>query len=338
MTRYIIIDTANLFYRARHAVQGDPYSKAGLALHAIFRSVKKMWREHSGDHVVFCLEGKSWRFGPHPKYKANRKVDALLVTAREREENQVFAETYTELMQFLTNKTNSTVLQQELIEGDDFIARWTQMHPQDHHIIISGDTDFFQLLAPNVQIYDGVKDLLIGHDAVLDADQEKVEFSVKSSGKLNIGKKNPTFVAEVDWHRRALFTKCIRGDSGDNIFSAYPKVRDTKLKAAWEDREERGFNWNNLMLQTWTDYDDQNEEVEVKVIDRFKFNTSLIDLTAQPDHIKELMDATIIERVQKTPVNNVGIHLMRFCDKNGLINIGKESQAHAVYLNAPYTK
>lgn len=339
MARYIIVDLANMFYRCRHAVQGDPYSKAGLALHAVFRSIKKMWREHKGDHVVFCLEGKSWRFATHAKYKAHRRVDDLLITTKEREENQVFMETFQELQEFLVNKTNATVLQSDGVEGDDFIARWTQMHPNDEHIIVSGDTDFIQLLADNVQIYDGVRELLIGCDAVLDKDGIPLEFSVKGDGKLKVGKAaKADFVVEPLWWRRALFMKCMRGDAGDNIFSAYPKVRETKLIAAWEDRHERGFNWNNLMLQTWTDYDKNDEEIEVKVFDRFKFNESLIDLTLQPDDIKDLMDQVIVERVQKKHVNAVGIHMMRFCDKNGLINIGKEAEHHAVYLNASYAK
>ncbi len=341
MTKYLIIDTANLFYRARHAVSGDPYSKAGLALHAVFRSIRKMWREYGGEHVVFCLEGKSWRFDSHPKYKAHRRVVDLTLTAREREENQIFSETFTELTEFLISKTNATVLQKDRVEGDDFIARWIQMHPSDQHLIVSGDTDFIQLLEDNVQIYDGVRELLITKDFVKDGDGELVEFSVTSSGKLKIGKKvaaGQTFTPEAQWWRRALFMKCIRGDAGDNIFSAYPKVREVKMKAAWEDRKDRGFDWNNLFLQTWTDYDENDEPVTVKVMDKFIFNESLIDLTKQPDDIKALMDDVIVERVQKPRVGNVGIHMLRFCDKNGLVNISKEATDHTSYLNAPYAK
>ena len=341
MAKYLLIDTANLFYRARHAVSGDPFSKAGLALHAIFRSVRKMWREYGADHVVFCLEGKSWRYSVHPKYKAHRRVADQLLTAREREENQIFSETFVELTEFLINKTNVTVLQNEIVEGDDWIARWIQIHPDDEHVIVSGDTDFIQLLADNVKIYDGVRSLLISKDSVIDEDGDYVEFSVKSDGKLKIGKKvaaGTTFTPEADWWQRALFMKCIRGDSGDNIFSAYPKVREAKMKAAWEDRHDRGFDWNNLFLQTWTDYDDAGEEITVKVMDRFRFNESLIDLTKQPDEIKEIMDATIVESVQKARKGQVGIHMLRFCDKNGLINIGREASDHTAYLNAPYSK
>lgn len=341
MTKYLIIDTANLFYRARHGATGDPYSKAGLALHLIFRSIRKMWRDFGGEHVVFCLEGKSWRFDTYPQYKAHRRVADLTMTKSEREEDQIFRDTFVELTDFLINKTNTTVLQRDRVEGDDFIARWIQMHPGDEHLIVSGDTDFIQLLADNVQIYDGVRELLITKNFVKDKDGDMVEFSVTSAGKLKIGKKITdlgTFTPETDWWRRALFMKCIRGDAGDNIFSAYPKVRETKMKAAWDDRHDRGFDWNNLFLQTWTDYDDNEQEITVKVQDKYKFNQSLIDLTLQPDDIKTLMDEVIVERVQKPRVGNVGIHMLRFCEKNGLVNISREASDHTAYLNVPYAK
>ena len=35
--------------------------RVGMAMHIMFNSVKKVWREFDGSHVVFCLEGRSWR-------------------------------------------------------------------------------------------------------------------------------------------------------------------------------------------------------------------------------------------------------------------------------------
>ncbi len=71
-------------------------------------------------------------------------------------------------------------------------------------------------------------------------------------------------------------------------------------------------------------------------MDRYEFNRSLIDLTMQPDDIKELMDNTIVEQVQKTRKTGIGIHFLRFCERNGLVNVSKEANDHAEYLNAPY--
>jgi hypothetical protein len=53
---YILVDTANLFFRARHVVRGDLEEKIGMCLHVTFNSVRKAWRDFGGTHVIFCLE------------------------------------------------------------------------------------------------------------------------------------------------------------------------------------------------------------------------------------------------------------------------------------------
>jgi hypothetical protein len=343
MSKFILVDTANLFYRCRHAVTGDAYSKAGLALHAVFRSIRKLWRDYKADHVVFCLEGHSWRYAVYPEYKSARKAQRALANLKpaDQEEDQVFKETFEELVSFLTDKTNATVLQSDGVEGDDWVARFIQIHPNDEHLLVSGDTDFIQMLAPNVKIYDGVRELLITIDGIYDKANQRIEFGVKSDGKLRIGKplkKGEVFVPEAEWWKRALFMKCMRGDSGDSIFSAYPKVREKKLIEAWDDRNEMGYNWNNLMLQTWQKAKTDGTEEEIRVLDAYNFNKSLIDLTEQPEEIKELMDLLIVENVQKRGKQGVGIHFLRFCERNGLVNLSKEAADHAEYLNAPYAK
>jgi len=39
---YILVDTANTFFRARHVVRGDADIKLGMALHITFNSIKKI--------------------------------------------------------------------------------------------------------------------------------------------------------------------------------------------------------------------------------------------------------------------------------------------------------
>ena len=342
MSKYIIVDTYNLFFRCLHnGMMGDAYSKAGLSLHIVLRSIRKMWREMKADHVVFVLEGGSWRYDVYPDYKKSRKVAKALASVREQEEQQVFMESLNELVEFISTKSNCTVLKAKGVEGDDFIARWVQNHPEDQHIIVSGDTDFIQLLADNVVIYDGVRDVTIKTDGVFNKDGQPMEFGLRSNGHLRVGAEldllTQDFKVEPEWWRYAMFLKCIRGDSGDGIFSAYPKVRENKIKAAWDDRKEQGYDWNNLMLQSFQ-LGKGEDAVTKEVKTEYEFNLSLIDLTRQPEHVKELMDQTIIDAVTKDRVSSVGIHFMRFCDQNGLVNIGKEAADHAAYLNAPYAK
>ena len=349
--RFAIVDLMNLFARAQHVTRGDAFTKAGMALHIVFRSLRKLHREMKVDHMVFATEGKSWRYQIYPQYKAKRKLERAEMTAREKEESEVFLHVLNEFTTYLAEKTRCTVLHSPGVEGDDWVARWVQLHPDDEHVILSGDSDFIQLLAPNVSILDGVNERIIAQDGVTDFKGRRLEFHVDASkGKLKVGDKaDPDWLPEPEWWQKALFIKIIRGDDGDGIFSAYPGARyegsskKTGIREAWEDRNSGGYHWNNFMLQRWTkllgkDADGNAITEEVRVLDQYKFNERLIDLTKQPEEIKSLMDEVIVQAVQKEPVGNVGIHFLRFCNDQNLPNLTREAADHSAYLNASYSK
>jgi hypothetical protein len=186
--RYAIVDVANLFYRARHAAQGDAFTKAGLALTIIFRSLRKLHREFKTDHFVFTCEGRSWRYDIYPKYKSKRKLDKMEATPAEKEEEAAFMHVMNDFQEFLNDKTRCTVLQKDGVEGDDWIAHWIALHPDDEHIILSSDSDFVQLLSPKVKIYNGLDDTLLTTDGVFRVETgEQLVFAIKpDSGKVSI--------------------------------------------------------------------------------------------------------------------------------------------------------
>ena len=136
-----------------------------------------------------------------------------------------------------------------------------------------------------------------------------------------------------------LFEKCMRGDTSDNVFSAYPGVRKkgTKNKIglleAFEDKENKGFNWNNMMLQRWTDH----EGVEHRVLDDYNRNVTLCDLSAQPADIREKINDTI-NSIETKQVTQVGLRLMKFCAKWDMQRIADQAQQYADALNARYVK
>ena len=165
--KYILVDTANTFFRARHAIRGDADIKLGMALHIMFNSIKKAWQDYGGTHVVFCLEGRSWRKDAYKPYKANRAETRAAMTVKEAEEDALFWETFDKFKEFITEKTNSTVLQHSRLEADDLIAGFIQTHPNDEHIIISTDSDFHQLISENVKQYNGVADTLTTHEGII---------------------------------------------------------------------------------------------------------------------------------------------------------------------------
>ena len=67
--------------------------------------------------------------------------------------------------------------------------------------------------------------------------------------------------------RLFAFLKNVLGDISDNIFSAYPGVRTkgTKnkigIQEAYHDMGNKGFTWNNFMLQRWTDHNGEEHQV-----------------------------------------------------------------------------
>jgi len=326
--KYILIDTANTFFRARHIASrnSDTWEKIGMALHLTLASVNQVVRKFGADHVVFCLEGRSWRKDHYEPYKKNRVVDALSQTEAEREENEMFWDTYEKFTTFLKEKTNVSVLRHERAEADDMIARFVHLHPNDTHYIISSDTDYVQLISDNVHQYNGVSNQFITLEGYHD-----------DKGRLIVDKKTkePKLLGDPQWH---LFMKCMRGDSSDNVFSAYPGVREkgTKNKVglteAYADRHKQGFNWNNMMLQRWVDHN----EVEHRVKDDYERNRVLIDLTAQPQEIKDLVDQRIKESVRVSTTPQVGIHFMRFCGKYELTKISDQAETYAKWLNSSY--
>lgn len=324
---YILVDTANTFFRARHVINGDADIKLGMAFHITLNSIKKAWKDFEGKHVIFCLEGRSWRKDVYAPYKRNRSDARAAHSEKEAEEEKVFWEAFDLFKDFIETKTNCTVLHHPQLEADDLIAGWIQSHPHDNHVIISTDTDFVQLIAPNVKQYNGVSETTITHEGYFDA-----------KGKPVIDKKTnePKPAPNPEW---LLFEKCMRGDTSDNVFSAYPgvRVKGTKNKVglaeAFEDRNSKGFAWNNLMLQRWTDH----EGKEHRVLEDYNRNRQLIDLTAQPEHIRSLINETIkTATAANKNISQVGIRLIKFCNLYDLKKIADQAQQYAEPLNARY--
>ena len=325
--RYIIIDTMNMFFRCKHiAARGsDAWTKVGFGLHLTLSSAAKEFRDHQGDHVVFALEGRdSWRKKFYAPYKHNRKVARQALTEEQLEEDALFFAAYADMVEFLDKKSNCTVLNVEGAEGDDVMAHWTQMHPEDQHVIVSSDTDFMQLVSPNVSLYNGVTKTLT--TAAGQYDEKNLPVIDKKTGEVKEA-------IDPAWE---LFFKCIRGDSGDNVFSAFPgaRLKGTKNKVgiqeAYKDRDTQGYAWNNFMLQRWADHKGD----EHKVLNDYERNVTLVDLTQQPTEIRDAMDMALANAYLKPRAKMVGAHLLKFCGKYDLVNIAKYPDKYAEFLNA----
>lgn len=327
MSTYLLIDLANLFNRAKHVVpkKSDIEEKTGLVLHTILSSISKCWKLFSPDHVVFMLEGRSWRKDVYPPYKMNRESKTASLTPKEVEEENLFRDALQQLIDFISEKTNCTVLQNNILEADDLIAGWISHHPSDKHIIVSTDGDFVQLLSETVSIYNGVTQVYTRLDGVYDDKMRQIK-----------DKKTllPLVSPDPEW---ALFEKCIRGDTSDNVFSAYPGVREkgsknkTGLREAFSDKKTKGFHWNNLMLQKFVHHDG----TEHRVMDDYQRNVMLCDLSAQPDNVKTVISGTI-RSIQQKNNPQIGLHFMKFCGKHGLFSLSDFATQYAEIFSAKY--
>jgi hypothetical protein len=319
---YILVDTQNMFFRARHVVgrASSLDEKIGLAFHIMFNSVKKAHNMFNGGHVVFCMEGRSWRKDEYEPYKKNRKVVADKRSAREKEEDEFWWEAYDDFLKFVTEQTNCTAIRSPNAEADDVIALWIQAHKDDKNVIVSTDSDFYQLINPNVSLYNGVTNQIVTVNGFYDEKDRPV--IDKKTGQ-------PKTAPDPEW---LLFEKCIRGDSSDNVFTAFPKARTTKIKEAYQDRHNQGFTWNNFMLNRWTDHEGNEQRVK----DCYERNKKLIDLSQQPENIKVEVFQHIVQAQNSKKLDQVGVRFMKFCNRYGLTRLSEHPTDHARYLNQAY--
>jgi len=124
--KFLLVDTFNMLMRAKHVTRGDSFEKAGLAIAISINSIKWAYQKFGADHIVFCLEGRSWRKDAYSEYKANRAVTQLGKSQRDIDEDTIFFEAINDFMNFIKDHTNCTVLKAQGCEADDFIARWIQ--------------------------------------------------------------------------------------------------------------------------------------------------------------------------------------------------------------------
>lgn len=264
----------------------NPYSRGanpndivGLCMHISLASIYKWYVKYKPDFVVFAFEGGSnWRkvftaeVAARKAYKGNRVVDP---------EMKHFFQLMESFKITMTSHTSICCLSVELMEADDVISGFCQLYAQPGHeiFIVSGDRDFTQLLK-----LPGVK--LVNPD----------------NGKLRNQPGDKDYQEDLDYW---LFLKCIRGDMGDNVPSAFPRVRETKIKAAYENEYDK----INLMNEKWTD----ENNVEHRVGDLFEQNKTLLSLYDQPDEIKAALYEGV-DAQSKNFGNYSHFHFLRFLE------------------------
>ena len=267
---YCLIDCSNLLYRTFYAnVNESEDVVAGLAMHSALITMNKYYRMFRPDRLVMVFDRNSWRkdYTASEKclskraYKGNRRQN---MTPAQQAKFARFKQHLREFEELITNYTTIVTLAQLHLEADDLIAGFARKYSGNGNkiTIVSADSDLLQLTR-----YENV--------SVISPATDKPQSLDDYDG-------DPLYY---------LFQKCIRGDSTDNVQSAFPRVRATRIKAAYNDP----YEMVKLMKETWIN----ENKVEFVVEGLFKENQLLIDLEKQPENIRMLIDETIEEEMEK---------------------------------------
>lgn len=292
---YLIMDMHNILHRAYFVStsQAKGQDLIGLVFHTTLMSMNKLYRDHKPTKMVLAFDkGESWRLGYTQSedcvskkiYKANRRLG---MTRYQKDQYIAFRTSISSFYELLDEHTKIACIRRDLAEADDLIAHFVSEYQNDEITIVSSDNDLLQLLKfKNVSI--------------IDPDNGK---------KKTLSDYNNS----VDWF---LFQKCVRGDVSDNIQSAYPGVRKTRIRKAFED----GFERTNLMNESWT----RADGAEFVVRDLFDENELLVDLFKAPD-IVQSMSKKIISAAMNQKKEFSYMHLLRFLKKHELKTISEKS-------------
>lgn len=287
---YLVFDISSVLYRTFYANKSeDDTTIAGLASHSALTTLNKYYKAYPpAKGVVMAFDRSSWRKAytaselavTKKPYKGNRRKD---MSPSQQQKYERFLGHLNDFETMITEHTAIVSLAKDKLEADDLIAGFTQVYTSDDIIVISSDSDLLQLTRnPRVRVV----------SPATGKDQSLEEYD-----------GNPDYYT---------FFKCIRGDTADNIQSAYPGVRATAIKKAWEDE----FARINLMQQVWKD----EKDFEYKVGDLFDENEMLIHLEKQPAPIRRLIESTVTDSAVKDRAFSM-FHFMKFLGKYQLNRI-----------------
>jgi hypothetical protein len=296
MTKWLTFDMSNLLYRTFFAhTTEDDVTIAGLASHSALVTLNKYFREQKPNKVVAVWDRDSWRkeytkseecISKKP-YKGNRRQS---MTPKEKIKYEQFCAHVNDFEKLISENSTIISLAGARLEADDLIAGFIQVQtlkPENEITVISQDKDMIQLLRyPNTRVIDPAS----GKDRTLEEWNDDPDYF--------------------------MFMKCLRGDAGDNVQSAFPKVRETRILKAYTDPFEKA----NLMNSKWTGLNG----TEFVVKDLYKENQLLMDLTMQPDDIQLLIVRTVVDALKNTGKFSY-FHFMKFLGKYELKKIAEQA-------------
>ena len=307
----LVMDTANILFgvAAAHGKNSigsnaSAQDKAGLCMHMALQTIRSQYNKLKPDQVAVSFEGSNnWRKAHTRGERAEKAVSGRLYKGnRVKDDSMIpFFELISSFEDLARNHTSLVCLSKPELEGDDVIAAYTRKYSAlgDEVTVLSNDKDFVTLLQlPNVRL-------------------------VKPDGTYRGFDKDTKEPIDPKYF---MYEKAFRGDIGDNVLPAFPKVRATRLKKAY-DAMLKGemYEHTNLMNETWQFTNPgTGEHTTFRVGDLYEENIILMDLiNGQPADIQKSMTEMVDHAVVHHGTFSL-FHFQKFCGKFGLKRISDE--------------
>lgn len=153
----LIIDCPYVCHKVRFGMKGVELTEDDLNVEVVFGFLKQLLmickRFKNVDDYIFCWDSrKNLRKKEYPEYKANRKKDDRSI--EDIEFDRVTLRQFQELRRYVLpgmGFVNNFI--QTGIESDDIIASVVKYNPENEYLLVTSDSDMYQLLHYNLRIY-----------------------------------------------------------------------------------------------------------------------------------------------------------------------------------------
>lgn len=160
MITWLLLDTNYLAWRSFHSTGGLSYrGEATGVIYGIMRDIKRFQEIHQTDRIAFCFDhGKNKRLEIDPDYKSGRRKKYENATEEEKEALRGMREQIQKLKtEYLPELGFKNIFYQNGYEADDMIASVVRSYilqkDSREAIIVSADKDLYQLLGPQVLMW-----------------------------------------------------------------------------------------------------------------------------------------------------------------------------------------
>lgn len=153
----LIVDCPYVCHKVRHGMRGIDMTSEQADVEVIFGFLKQLLmickRFQNINEYVFCWDSsKSKRLQLYPEYKANRRNREK--TEEEKNFDKKTMDQFKVLRRYVLPMMGfENVFIQTGVESDDVIASVVRNYPMHMYMLITSDSDMYQLLDENLRIY-----------------------------------------------------------------------------------------------------------------------------------------------------------------------------------------